>query len=69
MSITHFEVGILKAPFMALAIGIVACSEGLRVAGSAESLGARTTISVVKSIFLVILLDGGFAIFFASIGM
>ena len=69
VSITHFEVGILKAPFMALAIGIVACSEGLRVAGSAESLGARTTISVVKSIFLVILLDGGFAIFFASIGM
>jgi phospholipid/cholesterol/gamma-HCH transport system permease protein len=69
VSITHFEVGILKAPFMALAIGIVACSEGLRVAGSAESLGARTTISVVKSIFLVILLDGAFAIFFASIGM
>jgi phospholipid/cholesterol/gamma-HCH transport system permease protein len=69
VSISHFEVGILKAPFMALAIGIVACSEGLRVAGSAESLGARTTISVVKSIFLVILLDGAFAIFFAAIGM
>jgi phospholipid/cholesterol/gamma-HCH transport system permease protein len=69
VSVTHFEVGILKAPFMALVIGIVACSEGLRVKGSAESLGKQTTTSVVKSIFLVIVLDGLFAVFFASIGM
>ena len=69
VSITSFKVGILKAPFMALVIGIVACSEGLRVQGSAESLGKQTTTSVVKSIFLVIVLDGLFAIFFASIGM
>jgi phospholipid/cholesterol/gamma-HCH transport system permease protein len=69
VSVTHFEVGIIKAPFMALVIGIVACSEGLRVKGSAESLGKQTTASVVKSIFLVIVLDGLFAVFFASIGM
>jgi phospholipid/cholesterol/gamma-HCH transport system permease protein len=69
VSLTTFKVGILKAPFMALVIGIVACSEGLRVAGSAESLGKQTTASVVKSIFLVIVLDGLFAVFFASIGM
>jgi ABC-type transporter Mla maintaining outer membrane lipid asymmetry permease subunit MlaE len=47
----------------------VACSEGLRVKGSAESLGIQTTTSVVKSIFLVIVLDGVFAILFASIDM
>jgi phospholipid/cholesterol/gamma-HCH transport system permease protein len=69
ISITHFDVGMIKAPFMALVIGVVACVEGLRVRGSAESLGQRTTASVVKSIFLVIVLDGLFAIFFASIGM
>ncbi len=69
ISITHFKVGMIKAPFMALVIGIVACSEGLLVRGSAESLGLRTTASVVKAIFLVIVLDGLFAIFFASIGM
>ena len=69
VSVTSFKVGILKAPFMALVIGIVACNEGLRVEGSAESLGKQTTTSVVKSIFLVIVLDGLFAIFFASIGM
>jgi phospholipid/cholesterol/gamma-HCH transport system permease protein len=69
ISVTHFEVGMIKAPFMALAIGVVACSEGLNVKGSAESLGTQTTLSVVKSIFFVIVLDGVFAIFFASIGM
>jgi len=69
ISVAHFKVGIIKAPFMALVIGIVACSEGLRVKGSAESLGRQTTTSVVKSIFLVIVLDGLFAVFFASIGM
>ena len=69
ISIDHFEVGIIKAPFMALVIGAVAASEGLKVKGSAESLGLQTTNSVVKSIFYVIVLDGVFAIFFASIGM
>jgi phospholipid/cholesterol/gamma-HCH transport system permease protein len=69
ISITHFKVGMIKAPFMALAIGIVACAEGFAVKGSAESLGKQTTASVVKSIFLVIVLDGLFAVFFASIGM
>jgi phospholipid/cholesterol/gamma-HCH transport system permease protein len=69
VSLKHFMVGMIKAPFMALVVGVVACSEGLRVKGSAESLGLRTTTSVVKSIFLVIVLDGLFAMFFASIGM
>jgi ABC-type multidrug transport system fused ATPase/permease subunit len=64
VSVTSFKVGIIKAPFMALAIGIVACSEGLRVNGSVESLGKQTTTSVVKSIFLVVVPDGLFALFF-----
>jgi len=50
-------------------IGLVACVEGLAVRGSAESLGQHTTASVVKGIFFVIVMDGVFAIFFASIGM
>ena len=69
ISLTHFKVGMIKAPFMGLVIGVVACAEGLKVKGSAASLGQQTTRSVVKSIFLVIVLDGLFAIFFASIGM
>lgn len=69
ISLTHFKVGMIKAPFMALAIGLVACAEGLKVKGSAESLGLKTTAAVVKSIFLVIVLDGVFAMYFAAIGM
>jgi phospholipid/cholesterol/gamma-HCH transport system permease protein len=68
ISLDHFQVGIIKAPFMALIIGIVACVEGFEVKGSAESLGQHTTTSVVKAIFLVIVLDGLFAMFFAAIG-
>ena len=69
ISIDHFTVGMVKAPVMAAVIGIVACVEGLAVEGSAESLGQHTTSSVVKGIFFVIVMDGVFAIFFASIGM
>ena len=64
-----FAVGMIKAPFMALMIGLVACVEGFEVEGSAASLGLKTTASVVKSIFLVIALDGFFAMFFAGIGI
>jgi phospholipid/cholesterol/gamma-HCH transport system permease protein len=69
ITIDTFAIGMIKAPFMALVIGIVACVAGLKVRGSAESLGLQTTASVVESIFLVIVLDGLFAIFFAAIGM
>jgi phospholipid/cholesterol/gamma-HCH transport system permease protein len=65
--VSTFWVGIIKAPFMALIIGIIAATEGFRVQGSAESLGARTTSSVVKSIFMVIVLDGLFAIYFSAV--
>ncbi len=61
--------GVIKAPFMAVMIGLIASAEGMKVGGSAESLGLRVTASVVKSIFLVILMDGLFAIFYASIGL
>ncbi|WP_208999726.1 ABC transporter permease [Stappia sediminis] len=62
-------VGLLKAPFMAMIIALIACVEGLKVSGSSESLGLHTTLSVVKAIFMVIVVDGMFAIFFASIGV
>nr|WP_234905966.1 MlaE family lipid ABC transporter permease subunit [Allorhizobium pseudoryzae] len=59
--------GMIKAPFMALAIGIVSAVEGMKVGGSAESLGQHVTSSVVKSIFVVILMDALFAIFYSAI--
>jgi phospholipid/cholesterol/gamma-HCH transport system permease protein len=69
LSFNHFIVGMSKAPFMALVTGIVASVEGLQVKGSSESLGLQTTVSVVKAIFLVIVVDGVFVTFFASIGI
>lgn len=59
--------GLFKAPFMALIIGLIACTEGMAVRGSAESLGRHTTAAVVKSIFMVIVVDGIFAIFYGAI--
>ena len=64
---TTLWAGILKAPVMAIIIGVVASLEGMQVEGSAESLGRRVTSSVVKSIFLVIFVDGMFAIFYSAI--
>jgi phospholipid/cholesterol/gamma-HCH transport system permease protein len=69
ISLDDFAIGLIKAPFMALVIGVVASVQGLEVKGSTESLGLKTTDSVVKSIFLVVVLDGLFAMFFAAIGM
>lgn len=67
IGLNTFLVGMIKAPFMALVIGLIACIEGMNVRGSAESLGQHTTASVVKAIFMVIVVDGLFAMFFAAI--
>lgn len=63
-----FFVGLIKAPFLAIAIAVIGCLEGMRVTGSAESVGERTTSSVVKAIFTVIVLNALFAIFFTAVG-
>lgn len=62
-----FAVGLIKAPVMAATIGVIAAIEGMNVRGSAESLGRNVTASVVKSIFMVIVLDGLFALFFSVV--
>lgn len=69
IDLNTFLVGMIKAPFMAVAIGFIACLEGLAVSGSAESLGRQTTASVVKAIFTVIVLDGVFAMLFSAMNM
>jgi phospholipid/cholesterol/gamma-HCH transport system permease protein len=61
-------VGLFKAPIFAVAIAVIGCMHGLRVRGSAESVGRETTRSVVKSIFVVIVLDALFSIFFEKVG-
>lgn len=69
ITMDHFLVGIIKAPFIGFVIGVIACNEGLATQGSAASLGRQTTQSVVKAIFMVIFMDGLFALFFSGISM
>lgn len=61
---TSFLVGVGKAPVFAVIIALVGCYQGFQVTGSAESVGRRTTVSVVQSIFLVILVDALFSVVF-----
>ena len=65
----HFNVGMIKAPFFALIIGIIGCYQGMKVGGDAESLGRLTSTSVVMAIFMVIVVDAMFSIFFAIVGV
>ncbi|CAO3452045.1 ABC transporter permease [Azospirillum argentinense] len=65
VTLPHFLVGLVKAPVFALVIAMVGCYEGLKVSGSAESVGTLTTKSVVESIFLVIVLDAVFSVLFS----
>lgn len=64
-----FLVGMVKAPIFAFVIALVGCFEGLRAAGNAEAVGSQTTRAVVEAIFLVIVLDAGFSVFFSVIGV
>lgn len=69
VSATHFWVGMVKAPVFAILIALVGCFEGLRVTGSAESVGTMTTRSVVEGIFLVIIFDALFSILFSILSI
>ena len=68
IGVQHFLVGLAKAPFFAFLIAAIGCLEGFKVSGSAESVGAHTTSSVVQSIFVVIVLDAVAALFFMEMG-
>jgi len=66
--LTDFYVGMVKAPVFGLIIALSGCFQGMQVEGNAEDVGMRTTAAVVQAIFLVIVLDAFFAVFFTGIG-
>lgn len=66
--ITDMWVGIIKAPVFGFIIALAGCFQGFQVKGNSEEVGTRTTVAVVQSIFLVIVVDAVFAVFFSSIG-
>lgn len=68
-SVTHALVGLSKAPIFAIIIALVGCYQGLQVEGNTDSLGSRTSRSVVVAIFLVIVVDAVASIFFSIWGV
>ncbi len=69
VSIQHFWVGMSKAPVFALIIALIGCRQGLLVEGNVESLGRRTTMSVVQALFAVILVDAMFALVYMELNI
>lgn len=65
---TDFWIMLIKAPVFGILIGVTGCYEGMQVQKDAEEVGRRTTAAVVAGIFLVIVLDAFFAVFFSSVG-
>ncbi|MDH5669765.1 MAG: ABC transporter permease, partial [Nitrospira sp.] len=57
VAVRHFLIGLAKAPFFAMIIALVGCYQGFRIRGGVDDVGRHTTISVVQSIFLVIVFD------------
>jgi phospholipid/cholesterol/gamma-HCH transport system permease protein len=68
IQMTDLYVGLIKAPVFGLVIAMTGCFQGLQVEGNAEEVGLKTTAAVVQAIFLVIVLDAFFAVFFTAIG-
>jgi len=68
-SVDHVLVGFVKAPVFAMIIGVIGCHAGMQVGGNAESLGAQTSAAVVRAIFMVIVADALFSVFFAIMGI
>ena len=65
---TDLWIGLIKAPVFGFIIALAGCFQGMQVEGNSEEVGLRTTLAVVQSIFLVIVLDAVFAVFFGSVG-
>jgi len=68
IQLTDLWVGLIKAPVFGFIIALAGCFQGMLVQGNSEEVGSRTTTAVVQSIFLVIVLDAMFAVFFSNIG-
>ena len=66
---TDYLVGVGKAPVFAAVIALVGCHQGFQASGDAESVGRRTTTSVVQSIFAIIVVDALFSVVFSWLGI
>ncbi len=69
VDLIHFWAGLAKAPVFGVIIAVIGCRQGMNVGGDVESLGQRTTTSVVQAIFMVIVVDALFAMAYLELGI
>lgn len=69
VSVTEYALGLIKAPFFALIIACIGCFQGFQVEMKAESVGVKTTLAAVQSLFLIIIADAFFSILFSWLGV
>jgi phospholipid/cholesterol/gamma-HCH transport system permease protein len=68
VGVSHFYIGMVKAPVLAMIIAAIGCRQGMEVGGDVESLGRRVTTAVVQALFAIIIADAAFALLFVEIG-
>ncbi len=68
VKLVDFLTGIGKATVFGLLIGLIACTNGLRVTGGAAGVGAATTNTVVQSIVAIVMADLAFTAIFYAVG-
>jgi phospholipid/cholesterol/gamma-HCH transport system permease protein len=69
VTLPSYLLGIVKAPVFAGIVAVVGCYQGFRVSGGTDSVGRQTTMSVVQSIFLIIVVDAAFSVVFSWLGV
>jgi phospholipid/cholesterol/gamma-HCH transport system permease protein len=69
VGVTHFWIGLSKAPVMAMVIAAIGCRQGMEVGNDVESLGRRVTAAVVHAIFAIIAIDAVFALIYMELNL
>lgn len=67
VGLNQLWLGLLKTPLFAIIIASVGCFQGFAVQGGADSVGQKTTRSVVQAIFLIIVADAFFSIIMSAL--
>lgn len=69
LTFKSFTLGLVKTPVFAAIIALIGCYQGFLVRGGAQSVGRHTTVCVVQSLFLVIVADAAFSIYYSWLGL
>src|SRR5690606_21229150 len=69
VSLTDVYSGLTKSIVFGSAIALISCQQGLATSGGAEGVGRRTTSAEVTTLFILVVIDAVFTIFFTMAGI